>query len=134
VGSSYKDLLVWQKGIDFVDHVYSATATFPKNEVFGLASQMRRAAVSVASNIAEGSARHSRRDFRRFLRQSRGSIAEIETQVIISARRKYVSPREERQLLSESAEVDRMLSGLISSLEKDIAVEETLEVTTRDDD
>ncbi len=66
MGSSYRQLLVWQKSIDFADHTYTVTEAFPKNEVLGLAGQMRRAAVSVASNIAEGSARHSRRDFKNF--------------------------------------------------------------------
>ncbi len=118
MGSNYRDLRVWQKSIDFADELYAVTEGFPKNETFGLASQLRRAVVSAASNIAEGSARHSWRDFRRFLRQSRGSIAEIETQIIIAARRGYIPAQIEHKLLARSADIDRMLSGLITSLKK----------------
>ena len=77
---------------------------------------MRRAAVSIASNIAEGSARHSKKDFARFLRQARGSLAEIETQIIIAMRREYISAEEGRKLLAEAAQIGRMLAGLIASL------------------
>jgi four helix bundle protein len=114
--SGYGELVVWQKSIDFVDAIYVSTETYPKYEVFGLASQMRRAAVSIASNIAEGSARHSRRDFVRFLRQSRGSLAEIETQILISMRRRYMGKELGQKLLMSAAEIGRMLTGLIDSL------------------
>jgi four helix bundle protein len=87
--SSYKDLIAWQKGMELVVAIYDATETFPSQEQFGLISQLRRAAVSVPSNIAEGKAHHSNRDFVRFLRHSRGSLAEIETQVLIAQQRKY---------------------------------------------
>ena len=113
VSTDYKELIVWQKSIGLIDIVYDGTETFPKKEMFGLASQMQRAAVSIASNIAEGSARHSRRDFIRFLRQSRGSLAELETQIVVAVHRKYLT--RERMFVSAS-EIDRMLSGLITSL------------------
>ncbi len=114
--ANFKDLLVWQKSIDFADEVYDTTENFPKSEVFGLANQMRRAAVSVASNIAEGSARHSRRDFVRFLRQSRGSLAELETQITLAVRRRYMTREVGTKLFVLTIEIERMLSGLITSL------------------
>jgi four helix bundle protein len=89
--NSYKDLTAWQKGMELVAAIYDATEGFPSNEQFGLVSQLRRAAVSVPSNIAEGKAHYSNRDFVRFLRHARGSLAEIETQVLIAQQRKYLN-------------------------------------------
>ncbi len=116
MADSYKQLQVWQKSIDLVDDYYDATENFHRDELFGLRSQMRRAAVSIPSNIAEGQARHSRKDFIRFLRGSKGSLAELRTQTIIAERRGYLDAETSRKLDSRAAEVDRMLSGLISSL------------------
>ncbi len=87
--SSYKDLIAWQKGMELVAAIYDATGGFPSGEQFGLVSQFRRAAVSVPSNIAEGKAHYSNRDFARFLRYACGSLAEIETQILIAQQRKY---------------------------------------------
>lgn len=84
--SSYRDLLVWQKSIDFVCFLYSITQDFPKSEVFGIQSQMRRAAVSIPSNISEGKSRGSRKDYRHFIVCAYGSGAELETQLILSKR------------------------------------------------
>jgi four helix bundle protein len=81
---NYKDLLVWQKGIALVKLIYQITQTFPAEEKFGLVSQMRRAAVSIPSNIAEGQARHSTGEFVQFLSHAEGSVAELETQLIIA--------------------------------------------------
>lgn len=114
----YRQLIAWNKGIDFVDLIYDGTATFPKEERFGIVSQLQRAAVSIPSNIAEGQAHTSRKDFIRFLRLSRGSLAEVETQLIISTRRRYISPEKERQLLARADELNRILGGLIASLQK----------------
>lgn len=111
-------MIVWQKSIDLVDLLYDVTDSFPKKETFGLCSQMQRAGVSIASNIAEGSARHSRRDFVRFLRQSRGSLAELETQIVIAVKRKYMTREMGKRLFSRTTEISRMLSGLIASLQK----------------
>ena len=116
MATNFKDLMVWQKSIDLADAMYDATAEFPKAEVFGLSSQIRRAAVSVASNIAEGSARHSRRDFVRFLRQSRGSLAELETQLVLAVRRKYIARELGKRLFTQTIEIERMLGGLVRSL------------------
>jgi four helix bundle protein len=82
---SYRDLRVWQEAIDFVKDIYLITAQFPASEVYGLTNQIRRAAVSIPSNIAEGQGRHSIKEFRQFLGIALGSIAELETQLIISA-------------------------------------------------
>ena len=111
----YRQLIAWQRGIEFVDLIYDATAVFPKEEKFGIVSQLQRAAVSIPSNIAEGQAHTSRKDFIRFLRTARGSLAEVETQLIISMRRKYLTAEKERQLLSRADELNRILAGLIAS-------------------
>jgi len=116
MGGHYKDLAAWQKAMDLVELVYLGTEHFPKHELYGLASQMRRAAVSVPSNIAEGQARFSRRDFRHFLRTARGSLAELETQVLLARRLKYVDQTSAETMLSSIDEVSRSLSGLISSI------------------
>jgi len=116
MGRHYKDLTAWQKAMDLVELVYVATSGFPKHEIYGLANQMRRAAVSVPSNIAEGQARFSTRDFRHFLRLSRGSLAELETQVTIAQRLNYIDQTSADAMLSSIDEVSRILSGLISSI------------------
>ena len=114
--SSYKDLIAWQKGMELVTMVYDATERFPSLEQFGLVSQLRRAAVSVPSNIAEGKAHYSNRDFVRFLRYARGSLAEIETQVLIAQQRKYLPASTVAKLTQHLDELGRILSGLINSL------------------
>ena len=116
MGRHFKDLAAWQRAMELVELVYVATGQFPKHEVYGLANQMRRAAVSVPSNIAEGQARFSKRDFRHFLRASRGSLAELETQALIAQRLKYIDQPSTDTLLSSIDEVSRILSGLISSI------------------
>lgn len=116
--SSYKDLIAWQKGMELVSAIYDATDGFPSHKQFGLVSQLRRAAVSVPSNIAEGKAHFSNRDFVRFLRLARGSLAEVETQVLIAQRRKYVSTETTNELTQKVDELGRILSGLINSLNK----------------
>lgn len=114
--NGYKDLIAWQKGMDLVATIYDATQSFPSHEQFGLTSQLRRAAVSVPSNIAEGKAHYSNRDFVRFLRHARGSLAEIETQVLIAQQRKYLNTETATNLSQKIAELGRILSGLINSL------------------
>ncbi len=96
--------------------IYDATEGFPSHEQFGLVSQLRRAAVSVPSNIAEGKAHYSNRDFVRFLRHARGSLAEIETQVLIAQQRKYLPDPIATKLAHHLDELGRILSGLINSL------------------
>ncbi len=87
---THKDLDIWKLGIDLVEKTYKITANFPDNEVYGITSQMRRAAISIPSNIAEGAARNSRREFSQFLYVALGSLAELETQIIISQRLGYI--------------------------------------------
>ncbi len=116
--SSYKDLIAWQKAMGLVTAVYDVTEKFPSHEQFGLISQLRRAAVSVPSNIAEGKDHYSNRDFVRFLRHARGSLAEIETQILIAAQRQYLPPAAATRLTEQTAELGRILSGLINSLQR----------------
>jgi four helix bundle protein len=114
--SGYKDLIAWQKGMELVSAIYDASDRFPSNEQFGLISQLRRAAVSVPSNIAEGKAHYSNRDFVRFLRHARGSLAEIETQILIAQQRNYLDSETTLSLTQKTDELGRILSGLIKSL------------------
>jgi len=116
--SGYKDLIAWPKGMELVPAIYDATDRFPSNEQFGLMSQLRRAAVSVPSNIAEGKAHYSNRDFVRFLRHSRGSLAEIETQILNAQQRKYLDSDTTTNLTHKIDELGRILSALIKSLNK----------------
>jgi len=102
--------------MDLVSALYDATEVFPQREIYSLTNQMRRAAVSVPSNIAEGQARYSDREFRHFLRNSRGSLAELETQVLIAQRRDYLSEAQAAELIKRADEVGRILGGLINSL------------------
>ncbi len=114
----YRQLIAWQKAVDFTDLIYDLTRTLPKDELFGITSQLRRAAVSVPSNIAEGQARRSRKDFIRFLRTARGSLAEVETQLVISNRRAYVSVEKLNACLALTDELNRIMGGLIASLKQ----------------
>ena len=113
---SYEDLRVWQEGITLCALVYAFTQAFPEEERFGLASQLRRAAVSVPSNIAEGWGRGSRADYVRFLKIARGSLFEVRTQVVISERVGLCRPDASADLLRQTDAVRRMLHGLIRSL------------------
>jgi four helix bundle protein len=115
---SYKDLIAWQKAMTLVREVYRATANFPREEIFGLTSQLRRAAVSIPSNIAEGKGRYSPRDFQHFLKQARGSVHEVETQIVIAQDLGYLQKNQATILLSQCEELGRILNGLISSLRK----------------
>ena len=114
----YRDLLVWQKALTWVELVYAESGSWPSDERFGLISQVRRAAVSVPSNIAEGCARRSTPEFLRFLSIARGSLAEVETQLILAQRLAYIEEIELTRLLEAADEISRMLSGLISKLEE----------------
>ncbi|OGN49624.1 MAG: four helix bundle protein [Caulobacterales bacterium RIFCSPHIGHO2_01_FULL_67_30] len=114
----YRDLLVWQKALTWVELVYAATREWPSDERFGLISQVRRACVSVPSNIAEGCARRSTPEFLRFLSIARGSLAEVETQLIIAQRLTYLEDAALTRLLDSADEISRVLSGLISKLEE----------------
>ncbi len=113
---SFRDLIVWQKSMSLTEAVYQVTAGYPREEIYGLTSQMRRAAVSVASNIAEGQARNGRGELLQFLSHTRGSLAELETQTELSARIGLLNS-ESTQLLRELiSEVGRLLNGFRASL------------------
>ncbi len=113
---SYRQLIAWQKAMELVEAIYTATDAFPRDELFGLTSQIRRAAVAVPSNIAEGQGRESTKDFIRFLSIAYGSLMEVETQILIADMRKYVSEADSHNLLNRSAEVGRLINGLSRSL------------------
>jgi four helix bundle protein len=113
----YKDLIVWQKAIDLVVEIYAVTKAFPKEELYGLTSQLRRCAVSVPSNIAEGQGRLTRGEFRQFLGHAKGSLGEMETQLIIAERLGYL--KGSQTYLGRLAEVARLLNGLLNSLTTD---------------
>jgi four helix bundle protein len=114
----YRDLLVWQKAMDWVEGLYTATRHWPSDERFGLISQVRRAAVSVPSNIAEGCARRSTAEFLRYLSIARGSLAEVETQLILAQRLGYLDEPAAASSLKAADEISRMLAGLITKLEE----------------
>lgn len=111
--NSHKDLVVWQKSVSLASKVYTATKSLPAEERFGLNQQLRRAAVSVASNIAEGASRRSTPEFLQFLHIARGSLSELETQIMIAVDQSLIP---DFALSLEVAEVDRLLNGLIRSL------------------
>ena len=114
--SGYKDLIVWQRSVDLVEAVYRITAKFPPGEQWGLTSQMRRAAVSVPSNIAEGYGRQATGEYRHHLSMGRGSLLELETQILLRRRLKYLGSEEADSVLSEIEEISKMLATLISKL------------------
>ena len=114
----YRDLEVWQKAMDLVVVCYEITKKFPKNELYGLASQLQRAAVSVPANIAEGRQRQHSKEFIQHLSIANGSLAEMETHILIAGRLNYIEDDQVDQILQKSAEVGRMLNGLRRSIEK----------------
>ncbi len=114
--NSHKDLLVWQRSMDLVESIYIITAKLPTNEQFGLISQMRRAAVSIPSNIAEGYGRQATGEYRHHLSFSRGSLLELETQLLLCRRLNYLQKDEADSVLDEIAEIGKMLGSLISKL------------------
>ncbi|MFK7804495.1 MAG: four helix bundle protein [Anaerolineae bacterium] len=113
---SYRDLIVWQKSIDLVEEIYKLTKSFPKEEIYGLTSQLRRSAVSVPSNIAEGQERRAPKDFKRFLHIALGSLAEAHTQLIIATRLNYLNQAELSKLENEIGQIQRMTHALIRNL------------------
>ena len=112
----YRDLVVWQRAVDLVTEIYRRTALFRNQERFGFTSQLRRAAVSIPSNIAEGQGRVTRGEFTQFLGQARGSLMEIETQLIIARNLGYLREAEASGLSERTSEVGRMLNGLAQSI------------------
>jgi len=115
---SHRDLDVWKKSVTLVSEIYTVTRTFPPEEMYGLVNQMRRAAVSVPSNIAEGAARDSQKEFLRFLSIAIGSLAEMETQVLIAKNLKFLDT--ENHLSNEIEQIRRMLHGLINGVKRNV--------------
>ena len=113
---SYKDLIIWKRSMDLVVSIYRITEDFPSKESFGLISQMRRASVSIPSNIAEGYGRQSTGSYAQFLSIARGSLFELETQIEICIRLNYFKKIESVNLLAEIIEISKMISSIISKL------------------
>jgi four helix bundle protein len=116
MADSYRDLIAWRKATDLALDIYRSTKKFPKEEVYGLTSQMRRAAVSVASNIAEGKGRYSRKEFAQFLYRARGSLLEVETQLFIAKELGYLDQFAFRRMEDKTTELGRILNGLTKSV------------------
>jgi four helix bundle protein len=113
---NYRDLIVWQRGIKLAKEVYQLTSKFPQQEIFGITNQLRRASVSIPSNIAEGQGRQYRKEFIQFLYMAVGSVSELDTQFVIAEEVGYLSQSEILPVLQEIGEIRKMLFGLIYSL------------------
>ena len=113
---NYRDLIVWQKAMRLVTEIYHFTKEFPKNELYGLTSQLRRSSISLPSNMAEGYGRNSTQDYVRFLRIANGSLFELQTQLEIARNLEFLSEEDFSELFELSREIERMLSSLIRKL------------------
>jgi len=113
---SYRDLVIWQKAVDLAKCVYEVSRSFPHEEKYGLTSQIRRAAVSVPSNIAEGQARYGKKEFVRFLYIAKGSLAELDTQCTLALEFGYIEKERNQQVLERISELQRMIYSLICKL------------------
>lgn len=112
---NYRDLIVWQKFIDIAEYSYNITGTFPKEEIYGLSSQMQRCAVSIASNIAEGQGRGTNAQFAHYLHIAKGSLCELKTQFVIALRLKYILKEEFSKFEVALNEIGKLLNGLLKS-------------------
>jgi four helix bundle protein len=112
---NYRDLIAWQKAMNLVAEVYRLSTSFPRQELYGLTTQLRRAAVSIPSNIAEGQGRGGDLEFVRFLRIAHGSLNEVETQLLIAERLGYTERKLVNPLIDMSAEIGRLINGLVRS-------------------
>jgi four helix bundle protein len=116
MAGSFRDLVLWQKAIAFVTDVYRATETFPQREIYGLTNQIRRAAVSIPSNIAEGKGRLSKKEFLQFLVVARGSLCEVQTQLEIATNLEFLGSDRFTSLDDQAREIGRILNGLMKSI------------------
>jgi four helix bundle protein len=114
--SSYRSLVLWKSSIQLAKKVYRFTFTLPKREIYGLASQMQRAAVSLSVNVAEGHARGSSKEFLQFLRITRGSLAELETLITLTTELGYLDDKLHKELFSDCDQIGRMITGLRKSI------------------
>ncbi len=110
----YRELIVWQKAMDLTDEIYRLVRKLPKEELYSLSNQLRRAAISVPSNIAEGHGRQTDKEFKQFLSIAKGSVFEAETQILIAVRQGYISNEDAQPVFSLCDEVGRMLTALIT--------------------
>ena len=108
---SYQDLILWQKAMDLAELIYTSKSGLPKEEIYGLTSQMRRSAVSIPSNIAEGRSRNTKEEFLQFLVISKGSLSELETQVLLSVRLNYLTVEQSEKILSLCSEVGKLITS-----------------------
>jgi four helix bundle protein len=115
MAGNYRDLIAWQKAVSLAQSIYRLTETFPKREIYGLSSQMRRAVVSIAANIAEGNGRISRGEWQQFLGYARGSHLELETELTISCRVDLITAEQLKAVLSQCEEVGRLINGLLKA-------------------
>jgi four helix bundle protein len=118
MAKSFRDLAVWTLSVNLATRIYGLTAGFPKSEIYGLTSQMRRAAVSIASNIAEGSARGTRKDFRQFVMIAKGSTCELQTQLLIAGRLGFAEKETVDEIVENANHIAAMLSGLSNYLSR----------------
>lgn len=124
MSESYRDLIVWQKAMALVTDVYRATESFPAREIYGITNQVRRAAVAIPSDIAEGKGRISKKEYVQMLSRARGSTYEVQTQLEISRNLSFLATDAFEILEMKAAEVGRLLNGLITKLRRDIDEEE----------
>ncbi len=110
----HRDLIAWQKAMRLIADIYRTTRNFPREEIYGLTAQLRRAAISVPSNLAEGHGRGTRREFHQFISQARGSLVEVETQLEIARDLGYIDAQSAATLLAQASEVGRLVNGLKS--------------------
>lgn len=118
MANSFKDLIVWQRSHQFVLDIYKAAKTFPKDEQLGLTSQIRRASISVSSNIVEGSQRGSDKEFIRFLRMARGSLAEVQAQLLIARDLGYIKTEVFKMMADNAVEINKLLNGLLKGVSR----------------
>ena len=116
MSTNCRDLVAWQQAMDLVELIYQVTSSWPSDEKYGLTSQVRRAVVSVVSNIAEGQGRNSRGEFLQFLGHAKGSLLEVETQILVAERLKYLTAEKVVELMKQIERVSRLLNGLMQSL------------------
>ena len=123
MSGAYQELRVWKQAMDLAEAVYRRTESFPRHELYGMVSQLRRAAVSIPSNIAEGKGHRSDREFLHYLFHAHGSLYEVETQIGLALRLQYVSGAQGEELSQHISTVARSLTGLINSISEETAVE-----------
>lgn len=114
--TSFRDLKIWQKGMEIVEEIYLISRGFPKEEIYGLQSQIRRSAISIPSNIAEGFGRRSKKEYRQFLFVTRGSAVELETQIEIGLRLKIIANKDYEKIIEKIDHLNRMVMNLIKKL------------------